>query len=59
MSFTSSFDTISVVIPNVEALDSNILLWMLASAADAAAAVNSNGTNTLFANNVWLNDHSG
>ena len=58
MSFTSSFDTISVVIPNVEALDSNILLWMLASAADAAA-VNSNGTNTLFANNVWLNDHSG
>lgn len=58
MSFTSSFDTISVVIPNVEALDSNILLWMLASAADVAA-VNSNGTNTLFANNVWLNYHSG
>ena len=44
MSFTSSFEIISVLIP-----DLNIFLWIVACVADVAAA-NSNGVKTILAN---------
>ena len=56
MSLIYSFDVINLVVldpasPDVETLDSSIILWITASAFDAAA-VNSNGTNRIVANSI-------
>ena len=45
----SSFDITRVVVPNPEAPDPRIFLWIPASAADATT-VNLNGINTVLAN---------
>ena len=47
MSLISSLEVINVFIP-----DANMLLWLVASAADAAAAANPNGIKTLFDNGL-------